>query len=84
MIKPRSLRILLAVPSLIAAAAARAAAVSAYYNVLINLGEIEDSEYADNAFKQAGEYLTASLENADNVFNRVQDKLIKKMEVQDS
>ena len=68
----------------VAAAAARAAAVSAYYNVLINLGEIEDSEYADNTFKQAGEYLAASLENADSVFNRVQDKLIKKMEGQDS
>ena len=68
----------------VAAAAARAAAVSAYYNVLINLGEIEDSEYAGSTLKQAEEYLATSLENADSVFNRVRDKLIKKMEGQDS
>ncbi len=68
----------------VAAAAARAAAVSAYYNVLINLGEIEDSEYAGFTLKQAEEYLATSLENADSVFSRVREKLISKMEGQDS
>jgi glutamate formiminotransferase/formiminotetrahydrofolate cyclodeaminase len=64
----------------VAAAAARAAAVSAYYNVLINLGEIEDMEFAESTGKKAEEYLAESLENADIVFNKVREKLVKKME----
>ncbi|MEN8208963.1 MAG: glutamate formimidoyltransferase, partial [Candidatus Fermentibacteria bacterium] len=68
----------------VAAAAARAAAVGAYYNVLINLGEIKDAEYTASTLKQAEEYLLTSLESADSVFNRVRDKLNSKMEGRDS
>jgi len=66
----------------VAAAAARAAAVSAYYNVLINLGEVGDLEFAENARSKAEEYLTESLEKADSVFNKVRE--ILKMEGRNS
>lgn len=68
----------------VAAAAARAAAVSAYYNVLINLGELEDQDYAGNKGKQAEEYLEDTMARADSVFERVREKLIGKMEGRDS
>jgi len=68
----------------VAAAAARAAAVSAYYNVLINLGEIEDADFARTALKKAEDFLTDSMENADCVFDRVRAKLNKKMEGRNS
>ncbi|MCD4775239.1 MAG: glutamate formimidoyltransferase [Candidatus Aegiribacteria sp.] len=68
----------------VAAAAARAAAVSAYYNVLINLGEIEDTKFAESTKKKAEEYLAKSLKSADSVFNQVREKLIQKMEDRNS
>ncbi len=64
----------------VAAAAARAAGVSAYYNVLINLGDLEDDEYADDKRNQAEEYLEETLARADSVFDRVVEKLKGKME----
>lgn len=68
----------------VAAEAARASAVSAYYNVLINLGELEDREYAEETGKQAEEILEEVLSEADGVFQRVREKLIGKMEGRDS
>ncbi len=68
----------------VAAAAARAAAVSAYYNVLINLGEVKDLEFAENAKNEAEKYLTESLENADTVFDKVREILVNKMKGRNS
>ena len=68
----------------VAAAAARAAATSAYYNVLINLGEVKDSEFAVSTMKQANKYLEETHETADSVFSEVRKKLISNMEGQDS
>ena len=68
----------------VAAAAARAAAVSAYYNVLINLGEVKDLEFAENAKNKAEKYLTESLENADIVFDKVREILVNKMKGRNS
>jgi formiminotetrahydrofolate cyclodeaminase len=68
----------------VAAAAARAAAVSAYYNVLINLVEIEDTKFAESTRKKAEEYLEESLKSADSVFDQVREKLIIKMEGRNS
>ncbi|MBN2587119.1 MAG: cyclodeaminase/cyclohydrolase family protein, partial [Candidatus Fermentibacteraceae bacterium] len=64
----------------VAAAAARAAGVSAYYNVLINLGDLEDDVYADDKRNKAEEYLEETLARADSVFDRVVEKLKGKME----
>lgn len=64
----------------VAAAAARAAGVGAYYNVLINLGELEDREYAAETMKKAGEYLEETVARADSIFERVQEKLAGKVE----
>lgn len=68
----------------VAAEAARASAVSAYYNVLINLGDLEDREYAEETGKQAEEILEEVLSAADGVFQRVREKLMGKMEGRDS
>jgi glutamate formiminotransferase / formiminotetrahydrofolate cyclodeaminase len=68
----------------VAAAAAGAAAVGAYYNVLINLGEIKDSGFIGRTMKLAEGYLEESMGSADGVFTSVREKLIKKVEGQDS
>lgn len=68
----------------VAAEAARASAVSAYYNVLINLGDLEDREYAEETGKQAEEILEDVLTGSEDVFRRVREKLIGKMEGRDS
>ncbi|OPL19473.1 MAG: hypothetical protein AVO35_10675 [Candidatus Aegiribacteria sp. MLS_C] len=64
----------------VAAAAARAAGVGAYYNVLINLCELEDREYASETMKKAEEYLEETVARADSIFERVQEKLAGKVE----
>ncbi len=68
----------------VAAAAARAAAAGAYYNVLINLGEINDSEFTADTLNRADALLYESLEGADSVFNRIREKLLSKTEDQNS
>lgn len=64
----------------VAAAAARAAGVSAYYNVLINLGDLEDQDYVNETRARAEEYLEETMARADSIFDRVHEKLKGKME----
>jgi len=65
----------------VAAAAARAAAMGAYYNVLINLPEVsEDVEYAGVIRKRAEDSLAEVLRGADAVLDRIRTKLIKGLE----
>lgn len=64
----------------VAASAARAAAVSAYYNVLINLGEIEDSSFANDTRQRAEKCLEDVLEASDAVFLKIREKLTAKLE----
>ncbi len=64
----------------VAAAAARAAAVSAYYNVLINLGEIENSSFANDTRQRAEKCLEDVLEASDAVFVKIREKLTAKLE----
>ncbi|PIE51214.1 glutamate formimidoyltransferase [Candidatus Fermentibacteria bacterium] len=59
----------------VAAAAARACATGAYYNVLINLPEIEDEGYRNETMKKAAELLAKTESIADNVKARVISKL---------
>lgn len=68
----------------VAAAAARAAAVSAYYNVLINLGEIENSSFANDTRQRAEKCLEDVLEASDGVFVKIREKLTAKLESNDS
>ncbi len=68
----------------VAAAAARAAAVSAYYNVLINLAEIEDSSFANDTRQRAEKCLEDVLETSDGVFVKIREKLTAKLESNDS
>ncbi len=59
----------------VAATAARAAGIGAYYNVLINLGELEDREYADGIRKKAEKLLDKVLAKADGIHELVKEKL---------
>ena len=68
----------------VAASAARASAVSAYYNVLINLGELEDKKFAKETKEKAEDYLNDSLKTSDEIFRKVREKLNVKMEGSDS
>jgi glutamate formiminotransferase/formiminotetrahydrofolate cyclodeaminase len=64
----------------VAAAAARAAGVSAFYNVLINLGDLEDQDYVNETRARAEGYLEETMARADSIFDRVNEKLKGKME----
>ncbi|MCD4848112.1 MAG: cyclodeaminase/cyclohydrolase family protein, partial [Candidatus Aegiribacteria sp.] len=64
----------------VAAAAARAAALSAYYNVLINLGEIEDSSFVNDTRQRAEKCMENVLEASDAVFIKIRNKLTAKLE----
>lgn len=60
----------------VAAAAARAAAVGAYYNVVINLESVEDAEYTERALEEAEELLRTVERTAGEVFEKVRNKLL--------
>jgi len=59
----------------VAAAAAKACATGAYYNVLINLPEIEDAAYSNEVMAKA----EALLAETNAIAAEVQDKVIKKL-----
>lgn len=59
----------------VAAAAAQASAVGAYYNVLINLNEIDDVEYVGRIGKEAEILLNSVLTDAEEIRKIVMDKL---------
>lgn len=59
----------------VAAAAAIACATGAYYNVLINLPEIEDADYSNEVMAKA----EALLAETNAIAAEVQDKVIKKL-----
>ncbi len=59
----------------VAAAAAKACATGAYYNVLINLPEIEDAAYSNEVMAKA----EALLAETNTIAAEVQDKVIKKL-----
>jgi glutamate formiminotransferase/formiminotetrahydrofolate cyclodeaminase len=59
----------------VAALAACACAEGAYYNVLINLADLDEPEWAENALETAGEALTRVREIADRVRTAVEGKL---------
>ena len=61
----------------VAAAAARACATGAYYNVLINLPEIEDAEYKNRIMTEADRLLAETEECASKVQKLVIEKLKK-------
>ena len=60
----------------VAAAAACASAVGAYYNVLINLREIDDDDYVQKTAKEAETLLNSVITDADRIHSAVRDKLI--------
>jgi glutamate formiminotransferase/formiminotetrahydrofolate cyclodeaminase len=60
----------------VGAAAARGAAVGAYYNVLINLPELEDREYASKIRDEAESLLEHVLEAENEIFEKVRAKLL--------
>jgi glutamate formiminotransferase/formiminotetrahydrofolate cyclodeaminase len=64
----------------VAAAAARAAAVGAYYNVVINLQSVEDAEYTKRALEEAEELLRTVERTAGEVFEKVRNKLLDNVE----
>ena len=65
----------------VAAAAARAAAVGAYYNVLINLGEFDDSSsFAIETRQKAEECLEYVLEASDALYVKIREKLTARLE----
>ena len=65
----------------VAAAAARAAAVGAYYNVLINLGEIDDSSsFAAETRQKAEKCLESVLKDSDALYVKIREKLTAKLE----
>ena len=68
----------------VAASAARTTAIGAYYNVLINMGEIDDQEYVKNVMATAEDCLKRSMDMADDIFDRVRGKLLGKLERKDS
>ncbi|MBD3370628.1 glutamate formimidoyltransferase [Candidatus Fermentibacteria bacterium] len=64
----------------VAAAAARAAAVGAYYNVIINLESIEDENYSKATMEKAEEMLREVEQASGEVFEKVRKKLLSKVE----
>lgn len=64
----------------VAAAAARAAAVGAYYNVIINLESIEDEDYSKRTLEKAEEMLREVEQASGEVFEKVREKLLSKVE----
>jgi glutamate formiminotransferase/formiminotetrahydrofolate cyclodeaminase len=63
----------------VAASAAEAAAVGAYYNVVINLEQVEDADYRSRMLEEADGLLEQVRKGAADVFGRVRDKLVSKL-----
>ena len=63
----------------VAASAAEAAAVGAYYNVVINLEQVEDAEYCSRMLKEADRLLDQVRSGAGEVFEKVRSKLCSKL-----
>jgi len=63
----------------VAASAAEAAAVGAYYNVVINLEQVEDDDYCDRMLLEAHELLQQVRQGASEVFEKVNGKLVDRL-----
>ena len=64
----------------VAASAAEAAAVGAYYNVVINLEQVEDQEYCGRMLEEANGLLEQVRDGAASVFEKVSSKLVEKLQ----
>jgi glutamate formiminotransferase/formiminotetrahydrofolate cyclodeaminase len=60
----------------VGATAARAAAAGAWYNVMINLPELEDDELAGRIGKEADELLQRTIDLEREMFEKVKTKLL--------
>jgi glutamate formiminotransferase/formiminotetrahydrofolate cyclodeaminase len=68
----------------VGAAAARAAATGAYYNVLINLGEIEDREFSERIRTEADALLEKVMDESDRLHDVINTKLLDNLKSEDN